>query len=300
MNDYQRAFNNLPFDPDHKEKTIRMLKDHARAKAEQPARPTWRRYTPVAVAACVAVILLGAGVLWLGRDTTPPPVAPDGGVTSVPTNTTTPTITEPTIPITRPTDNLEGVGGSSWKRVMWRTGRQVGPEFIADCLVQDELMSKEHYKEKWCSQFEFYTEMYPDPGLVNGTRTAAEYTLYHYVKEYDISREYVEKCVLDVYESSKEMFPDDPIIMYTTEEIDAIFAPTPTAYIRFFANPCTIAVEDVIYTPLWLEEHSIEEWEKAGITKEAVKEKLDVWEKYFGYPSEQDEVLKEKVDKFCG
>jgi hypothetical protein len=87
----------VPFDPDYKEKTIAML------KASQ-VKKSARRYAPVALAACVAVILLGAGVLWLGRDTTPPPVAPDGGVT---VNTTTVTTTVLTTTTTAP----NGTGG---------------------------------------------------------------------------------------------------------------------------------------------------------------------------------------------
>lgn len=175
-----------------------------------------------------------------------------------------------------------------------------GAEFIIDRLTADGLVPKEYYKEEWCSQFEFYSEIFSDPNLVNGTRTDAEFTVYHYVKEYDISREYVEQSVLKVYESTKEFDPDDPLIVYTKEEIDAIFAPTPTEFIRLFANPCTIIVNDVIYTPIWLEEHTLEEWTEVGITKEAIESKLDTWHEYFLYPSEKDTILKEKVDTFCG
>lgn len=244
-------------------------------KGETPGK-TRRLIRPAVAAACIAALALGAGILFITGRHTPAVKPEDGSPTAI--VSTQPTTTTPTLP-------PDGTGGDVWFSSLWM-GSSACELYIPQCAVEAGLLSRKELNE-WTD------------AIVYGRRPPMEGTIYHFVREFGVRREFFENKVRALHETTSDPFLKT---LYSPDEIDMIYSDDFTPFVQHFANPCALAVGDRIYTPDWLSTHTVEEWHTAGITPEMIREKEDIWRSYFGYSlpdTPKYRTLEEKVNAFC-
>lgn len=120
-----------------------------------------------------------------------------------------------------------------------------------------ELVDKDDY-EKWVNDFKHIN---PD-----GTRESYEYSIYSFIKDFNISKE----------EFSKINYKYGDMTVYTDEEIDMLFCGDEEYIFDSIINPYAIRKGTNIYTPYWLATHTVADYISEGLTADSLSDKYDM------------------------
>lgn len=97
--------------------------------------------------------------------------------------------------------------------------------------------------------------------------------VYSFICLFDIEEEDVRNALS--YHTANES-PGDAY-GFTQKDLEVLFSKDEEAILKQFASEYSIVVKDCIYSPQWLYYHSIEDWQEAGITREMVEEKRELY-----------------------
>ncbi len=121
------------------------------------------------------------------------------------------------------------------------------PEFAYDLVNSDELV-------KWMDGFVLEDEE-------SISRDSREYNVINFVRELKIAKQ-------DFIRANNNL-------IYTSEEIEAIYSADPKQVIEVFGNPYNLIVGGNVYSIKWLASEIAEKYKEAGITKDVLKAFLD-------------------------
>jgi len=109
---------------------------------------------------------------------------------------------------------------------------------------------------------------------------------------------------VNLFDVTKEEFRAADLIIgekyavFTEAQVDALFSGDRELIDEQFINPCAIKVNGVIYTPKWIEEHTLEEIKAVGITKDMLADRYDDYLNHWVEESAHTIDLKNKIDHF--
>ena len=155
------------------------------------------------------------------------------------------------------------------------TTREYNMDYYAISSLFSQLIDKEAYEE-WLDCVGFY----------DNTATRHTMNIVEFIKYFNIPKE-------DFKAANMEM-PEYAV--YTDEQIDALYSNDKMLLAQYFMNPYAINVDGEIYPPIWFTEHSLEEVQAAGITKEVLEEKYEDWLSAFSEQSDICQNTKEILD----
>ncbi|MDR0946356.1 MAG: hypothetical protein LBM87_01225 [Ruminococcus sp.] len=116
---------------------------------------------------------------------------------------------------------------------------------------------------EWMESFDFFN---------NPPSSLTEYlNLYSFIKKFDISDEEVIEAM------SAHLTSDNPQTKVTEEELDLILHGSEADIVSYFASDYSIVVGDKIYSPHWIYTHTPAAYKEAGITPEALQQKLNLY-----------------------
>jgi beta-lactamase regulating signal transducer with metallopeptidase domain len=138
---------------------------------------------------------------------------------------------------------------------------------------------------EWLESFDFFN---------NPPSSLTEYlNLYSFIKQFDISDE-------DVIEAmSAHLTSDNWQTRVTEEELDLILHGSEADIVSYFASDYSIVVGDKIYSPHWVYTHTIAAYKQAGITPEALQQKLELYAD-ISFTPEARAALNEKINSYIG
>lgn len=113
-------------------------------------------------------------------------------------------------------------------------------------------------------------------------------TVESFIKKFNIPKE----------EFRNKNFEMGEYAQYTEAQVDALFSGDRELIDEQFINPCAIKVNGVIYTPEWIEEHTLDEIKAVGITKDMLADRYDDYVKNWVEESAPTIDLKNKIDHF--
>lgn len=116
-----------------------------------------------------------------------------------------------------------------------------------------------------------------------------EFNKYNYIKRFNISIKDF-KGIND--QEHEEQF------RLSSEEIDILYTSNTDLIKQTFKHPNDMYVNKIIYTPEWIDTHTSEDYEKAGITKEILKNWYAKIEKESIGIDKYKESLKQKVSSY--
>ena len=128
---------------------------------------------------------------------------------------------------------------------------------------------------------EKYEEWLDSVGFYDNTATRHTMNIVEFIKYFNIPKE-------DFKAANREE--------YTDEQIDALYSNDKALLAQYHMNPRAINVDGEIYPPIWFTEHSLEEVQAAGITKEVLEEKYEDWLSAFSEQSDICQKTKEILD----
>lgn len=108
--------------------------------------------------------------------------------------------------------------------------------------------------------------------------------VYSLITDFDVSDE----LVREIYAQHDDMSEDDVEVLLSRDE---------KAILAHFASDYSIVIDDRVYSPQWIYEHTAEDYILEGITSEMLSEKLDKYE-LLGFSSEATNYLNEKLLRF--
>ncbi|GEM_PF-5409429 len=114
--------------------------------------------------------------------------------------------------------------------------------------------------EDWKNQFKLNSNV--------GYRENEELNVYTFVKEFKIKKNKFENI-----NNSIEGFP-----LFTKEEIEAIYTDDKNKIDELFRNPYSLYHDNKIYTPKWLCESDIIQYNTEKIKKQDIKIVISIWE----------------------
>ena len=132
----------------------------------------------------------------------------------------------------------------------------------------------------WCNQY--------DQERKNGTLDTTYPMLVKFIKDCNIPEDTC-RTVMETIKSNEEKLGSTPSVYLTEEEIQAAYSGSVKQINETFASDYCIVADGNIFTPEWLLNHPISEYESNGITYEQLKEKFD--SKYAGLLEGNDEFL---------
>lgn len=128
--------------------------------------------------------------------------------------------------------------------------------------------------------------------------------LYSFMIHFDVSGE--EVCAaLQEFNEMQERWRDERDIpinsstYYTAEDFEAMKSEDKTTITNHFASEFSIIVDDKIYSPNWVYYHTSDDYEKCGITADAIKEHIDKYAQ-INFDSEAAIVFENKLSDFTG
>lgn len=139
-----------------------------------------------------------------------------------------------------------------------------------------DLVPKDKF-EQWLNQFKHINP--------SSNREASEHNILNFIKEFNISKEDFIKAN---YVNPENKF-------YSDEQIEALFSGDLKAINSVFANPYALYCNGEIYTQEWLDNHTAEEYAKAGIKPSDLEKIVKQRESRVG--KERAESLSKKLDE---
>ena len=146
---------------------------------------------------------------------------------------------------------------------------------------------------------EAYEEWVEQSGYYEGNANLDEYNVLGFIKYFNISKEDFKEANMPSPElESYIAYPAtlEDYAVFTDEQIDALYSNDKALLAQYHMNPNAINVGGEIYPPRWFTEHSLEEVQAAGITKEVLEGKYDDWVFAFSEASDICQKTKEILD----
>ncbi len=122
------------------------------------------------------------------------------------------------------------------------------------------------------------------------------HNIYSFMRDFNISGEEAKEVFINTYNESISLGLEPNL---TLEDIDIICSMDEQAIIEHFANPYAIVESNNVYTPLWIYNHTADDYLDAGISAEALNEKLALYAD-FNFTPEAEIYLNEKLSDFIG
>lgn len=122
-----------------------------------------------------------------------------------------------------------------------------------------------------------------------GKRDWNKCTIFNFVRDFQISKEKFVELNLSYGEEFRA---------FTDAQIDIIYSDLAT-FNREFANPYAIVKGEAIYPPMWLIEHSVEDYTSAGLTADEVNTAIQKCANDHLLTVQQQEILTEKCKQFA-
>lgn len=151
---------------------------------------------------------------------------------------------------------------------------------IAELVKEEDLV-------KWVSGMRIWWKKEQNSDKL---RPMNEHSVYYFVHDFKIDK--------NKFIEANNVSPRPE---YSSKQIDAIFSDDIDEFNKLFVNVSTIYLNKKLYTPEWIDTHTSEDYEKAGITKEILSDwyATFITETKDGRGnSKRLEHLKEKVSSF--
>ncbi len=133
----------------------------------------------------------------------------------------------------------------------------------------------------WCNKY--------DQEKKAGTLDTTYPMLVKFIRDCNISEEICHK-VMDNIKANEEKLNVEQTIHLTTDEVQTVCFGNAKQINEVFASEYCIVANGDIYTPEWLLNHPVSDYQRAGITYGQLKDKFDT--KYLGLLKENDEYIK--------
>jgi hypothetical protein len=140
---------------------------------------------------------------------------------------------------------------------------QPGNHILDNVTVSLLRLVDQDEQNEWHESLDFFN---------NPPSSLTEYfNLYSFIKKFDISDEEVIEAM------SAHLTSDNWQTRVTEEELDLILHGSEAEIVSYFASDYSIVVGDKIYCPYWVYTHTPTAYKQAGITPEALQQKLDLY-----------------------
>ncbi len=121
--------------------------------------------------------------------------------------------------------------------------------------------------------------------------------IYSFITYFDIADE----TVIDILKKEREAYisfntPGD--VYFTDEEIDLLLSRDDAKIAEYFIQPYSIAKDGNVYSPKWSYTHSIEDYEKAGLSAELISEKAEAFTQILPFTDEAKVALENKLTEY--
>jgi hypothetical protein len=155
---------------------------------------------------------------------------------------------------------------SKWElSAPYRTEYYGVPDFVHDLVNSEELA-------KWMNRFNYEEREKGKP-----TRDILEYNVINLVRELNIAKQ--------------DFIRENNGLIYTSEQVEAIYSADPKQVMKAFGNPYALSIGDKLYSIDWLSMNDVEAYQKAGITKDALKVYLDKIKNNSMFTSEVERII---------
>jgi beta-lactamase regulating signal transducer with metallopeptidase domain len=162
---------------------------------------------------------------------------------------------------------------------------QPGNHILDNVTVSLLRLVDDTEQNEWRESFDFFN---------NPPSSLTEYlNLYSFIKQFNISDEDVTEAM------SAHLTSDNWQTRVTEEELDLILHGSEADIVSYFASEYSIVVGDKIYSPHWVYTHTIAAYKQAGITPEALQQKLELYAD-ISFTPEARAALNEKLNSYVG
>lgn len=117
------------------------------------------------------------------------------------------------------------------------------------------------------------------------------FNLYSFIRHFSIPDETVRELLVEMRNGSADDFSD--------EEIDLIISGNNEAVAEHFVSEYAIVIGENLYSPKWIYNHSIKDYEAAGITPGMIEEKISLYST-IGFTDEARTAFSEKLSAYIG